>query len=194
MYTNVRPSSPPLCTYPQLKAQLKIDADDEMQYLMDLLDAATEYAESALDASLLTRTITATIEEHYPAPTFSFWPGDHSHRHFLPRGPVQSITSVTDSTGNAIQYKWERTGNSDFVIFTGQPPGIVWPVTVVYQSGYGNTAAAVPADIRLALRAHVASLWSNREATTTGTNGQMADAPLSLQAFYSLKRRTTPVS
>lgn len=191
MYTNPRPSSPPLVTYPQLKAQLRIDADDEKDYLMDLLDAATEAAEQMMDASLLTRTITATINQHDLPFTFTYDPNFCEHWHTLPRGPVQAITSAVDSAGNQVEYKWQRVGNTDRIRFTTATPAIQFPVTVTYTAGYGQNVTDIPADIRLALRTHVAALWSTREATTT--DAQTA-VPFSLQSFYALKRRTGQVA
>ena len=194
MLTNTRPTFPPLVTYPQIRAQLRIDSDDEKQYLEDLIDAATEYAEQALDASLLTRTITYQINEHHHLPTLSYWGGEWRHRHVLPRGPVQSITSATDRKGNVVTFTQERVGNTDFVGFhdwTSSSNVVQFPITVVYQAGYGPNITDTPSDIRMAIRAHVASLWANREATTTD---QMMAAPLSLESFYALKRRTPQVA
>jgi len=189
MWSGTRPTSPPLLTYPQLAAQLRIDDFDEQTYIMDLLDAATEYAEQALDSSLLTRTITAT---YYTSQTFDMYPGlfwGYEKRLVLPRGPVSAIQSITDADANNItQYQLQRHGFTDEVSIRQTYTA---PLTIVYTAGYGDTAADVPADIRLALRTHVASLWRTRESIS---DRQMIPTPQSLADFYARRNRTAPVA
>ena len=170
-----------------MQAQLRLDDASEQTYIEDLVDAATAYAEKAMDASLLTRTMTVTVWQRSP---ISLWTDYRLHAQiFLPRGPVQSITSVVDANAvNITNYTFERIGFTDQIIIN---QAYVSPVVVTYVAGYGTTAAAIDADIRLAIRTHVASLWRVREHVT---DRELLPCPDSLQAFYALNRRTAPVA
>lgn len=186
LWTGTRPTSPPLATFAQLQSQLRIRSGEEEQYILDLLDACTEYAEQTLDSSLLTRTITAT---YWHQGAVDFWgsPERYADRVFLPRGPVISVTSVIDANGQNIGYQSQRFGLADFVQFMGPYAS---PVVVTYQAGYGATADTVPADIRMAIRTHVAHLFERREAADEQA---VVNVPLSLVSFYGQRRRTPPV-
>lgn len=186
LWTGTRPTSPPLATFAQLQSQLRIRSGEEEQYILDLLDACTEYAEQTLDTSLLTRTITAT-EYHQAAIDFWGTAERYPNRVYLPRGPVSSVTSVTDSKSASISFTQQRFGLADFVVLNDPYAA---PVTIVYQAGYGADAASVPSDIKMAIRTHVAHLFERREAADEKS---IVNVPLSLMAFYALRRRTPPV-
>jgi len=170
-------------------SSLRVTTFDEQIYWQDLLDACTEYAENALDSSLLTRTITATYFEYHTTPLGFFgYDGYYPRLLLLPRGPVQSITSITDANGNVINFNWETYGNSDKLRMLS---GYVAPLTVVYQAGYGDTADNVPSDIRMAIRTHVATLFEQRGSTDEKA---ILAVPHSLEAFYQLRRRSCYVA
>ena len=200
-WTGQRPSSPPLVTFAQAQAQLRIVTSDEQQYITDLIDACSEYAEQALDSSLLFRTITAVYNDgppvfhpNGPGPGIDAWPQNwmQGNRYFLPRGPVLlgNVQSITDANGQSLAFTQDRQGLMDYAIlkpsqnFTG-------PVTIVYTAGYGSTAAAVPSDICMAIRTHVATLFENR---TSADEKAVLAVPHSLEAFYALRKRTPPVA
>jgi uncharacterized phiE125 gp8 family phage protein len=187
-------STPPaatILTFDQLSWHLRLDPDtaaqsDEVDYVTDLLAAATEYAENAMATSLVTRTITAT-----------YFPDDHNlmsqyQRIFnaasliLPRGPVTAVTSVTDNGNPITAFEYARIGNTDLLAV---PNGWIGPLVVVYTAGYGDETT-VPADIRQAIRVHVGSMYKNRESVTAGS---MTAVPHSLADFYSRKCRTSVV-
>jgi uncharacterized phiE125 gp8 family phage protein len=186
-WTATRPTTPPLVTFPQMQAQLRIDGVDEQDYITDLIDAATEHAENALATSLIRRNITATFyDENASIHNTNF--NQNGTRLYLPHGPVASVTTVTDTNGNALTYRFGASGHAEYITITSV--SYTYPITVVYVAGYGTTAATVPADIRMAIRTHVASLWSNRESISEKA---MVPVPHSLEQFYQLRRRTTPV-
>lgn len=162
-----------------LKRHVRLDDEyDAEADLVELyIDAATEYAQERLHSSLMEQTITAT-----------FYLDDiHNGVVCLPRGPVIDITSVVDDNGDAATYDEFRVGHSDRLKITS---ALAAPITVVYQAGY-ETADEIPADIRLAIMTHVASLFENRESISEKA---MVAVPHSLDAFYRLKARSLGVA
>ncbi len=156
----------PAATYPvtaqQVADQTRLDdLTAESAWVAEAIADATAYAETETQLSFITRTITAQfwpeksgiLPEANPFPAYSCLP--------LFRGPLQSVTSVKDLLGNAVSYQTRTVGNLDFVQLNGSTIG---PVQIVYVAGFGDTAAAVPADIRRGILAHVAHLYIHREA------------------------------
>jgi uncharacterized phiE125 gp8 family phage protein len=190
--SNPRPSSSvtPLVTWAQMQAQLRLDTADEQQLISDYVDACIEYAEQALYSSLLTRTI--VVQDAAPI-SLVFWAAcQPKARYELPRGPVQSITSMVDANGQVIPPANMILDGYGFLdILNVNYSSYVAPVTITYVAGYGPAAANVPADICMAIRTHVAGLWRNRESISDRT---LLPVPHGLQDFYRLKARTTPAA
>jgi uncharacterized phiE125 gp8 family phage protein len=189
-WTGPRPTSPPLVTFAQMQAQLRIDDDDEQQYIADLVDAATEYAEVAMDTSLLQRTITAIYYAGAnPVPYFNGSLAQTQTGLYLPRGPVQSIVSVTDKNGTPItDYQLQGSGTYDSIKIN-----LPWapPLTIVYIAGYGTLESpAVPSDIPMMIRMHVASWWRNRESIS---DRAMMAVPHNLESAYERRKRSPPI-
>jgi len=190
LFTGIRPTNDaggnPVVSSAQMTAQLRLDDPTELLYIADLVDAAAEYAEQAMDTSLITRTCTVI---HYQPPMYltSVPVFTKQVKLFLPRGPVASITSVVDAISRAVTFTHERQGTEDYAVLTGT---FTMPITVTYAAGWG-TAAQVPADIRLAIRTHVVSLWENR-ASVSDTH--YLPVPHSLEEFYAKRRRTSSVA
>jgi uncharacterized phiE125 gp8 family phage protein len=156
----------------------------EHKYLRELQDAAVEFAETAMNTSLLTRTITATFNGQQDVGFYYNIVSPNDHRLLpLPRGPVQNIVSITDAKGNHPSYVRDGVGNIDMLRMTGPYVG---PLTVVYTAGYGTDPRSVPADIRHAIRGHVGHLHERRESATDRT---ITAVPHFLEAFYASKRR-----
>lgn len=163
--------------YASLVIWLRLDNNDERSLIEDLIDAAVEFAEQSMGTSLITRTITAKYYEAEPI--------------YLPRGPVQSITSIQDKDGHDItDYDLQGFGRADYIKINSMSGG--YPVTVEYEAGYGDDAADVPADIRSALRAHVGTLYKYRESLADGTKPPIS-VPHQLEEFYRLKSRETGI-
>jgi uncharacterized phiE125 gp8 family phage protein len=158
-----------------LPYHLRLDSDlatsaTEQSYLAELLSSATEYAETAMQASLITRTITATYYD--------------SDELILPRGPVIGLVSVTNGDGNsATGATLERRGNTDILVM---PAGWIQPLTVVFTAGFGTASANIPADIRQAIRVHVGSMYEYRNALEERS---LYVVPNSLDDFYQRKCR-----
>lgn len=145
-------------SYSDAKAQIRLDSDYEYDYITRILIPGTRSAaETQMNTTLVTRTVEAI-----------YW--FQNQRYYLPKGPIQSITSIVDGTGTTIDpstYQLRAIGVNDYVYFiaglpTIQPNGI----TITYQAGYG-IAANVPHDIVMGLLQHIAQLYSNRESATS---------------------------
>lgn len=156
-------------------AHLRItDTQGQDTYLTALIVAATAHAEQAMQCSLLTRTITAT-----------FYSGENL---YLPRGPVQAITSVAVDGGpvDPSAYSTEQYGNSTILRINNgyiQPYSAPSVLTVVYTTGYGDNPSDVPADILAAIKCHVGLLYENREVAQDRT---VSPVPF-LEDFYKLR-------
>src|SRR4051812_17223736 len=75
----------------------------------------------------------------------------------LPRGNVQDVTGVTTAGGAVLipDYTWEYNA----VILAAPAYG---NVEVTYQSGYGDTAAAVPDSVKEAILEYAMTLYEDR--------------------------------
>jgi len=181
-YTQTRPLSPPLITFAQMQSQLRIVTVDEQQYITDLVSAATEYAEQALDSSLLTRTITAVytlpqVFALYGASAYagagngSDFPSNwlQGQRFFLPRGPVPigagGITSAIDFNGKALTFTQDRGGLNDYLVLT---PGqsFTAPLTIVPVAGLEKVSAGGVLSTRVVTVVEVVALPATSVATT----------------------------
>lgn len=146
-----------------LRVDADITADDAL--ITSFISATRQEAEEMLWASLVTQTWTATL------PGFPGWRDPVQ----LPRGPVQSVTSVTylDPSGASqtlsnTLYRLDRRERSDWIGLTDRQ---FWPatadqpdaVTVVYIAGYG-AATNVPFAICAAMLLRIGDLYRNREA------------------------------
>jgi hypothetical protein len=86
-------------------------------------------------------------------------------------------------TNEISDYDITRHGKTDVITIN---ESVTYPVTVVYRAGY-SSASAIPADIRLAIRQHVATLYEHRESIS---DLSLTPVPHSLESFYRLKRRS----
>lgn len=166
----------PLISLSEIKAHLRIENNDEANYLVGLIAAATSHAELAMACSLLTREIVAT-----------FYSGELLS---LPRGPVVSVSSVK-LNGSAVSpsaFSLERHGNTELLRYNGgtiQPHAAPSTLAVTYIAGYGESSDEVPADIVHVVKAHVGLLFEWREAATDRT---VTPVPF-IEDFYKLRSR-----
>jgi uncharacterized phiE125 gp8 family phage protein len=132
--------------------------------LTSLVTVATSYAENVMGCSLLTRTVTAT-----------YFACEHL---WLPRGPVQSITSVSVNQTPAVEavdpsaYSLEQYGTAPMLRYNNghrMPYAAPATMTVVYQAGYGDEPSDVPADITQAILCMVGLMFENRETAQDRT-------------------------
>lgn len=187
------PTATPV-TYAEAKAHLRIeDSLAEEAYVTTLIQAATDFAQDSLATSLMPQTITAVFnaEDLQPAPptrdSLAYGSPGRGSVIVLPRGPVSSIVSATDHNGTGVSAELERTHTGDRLRLTGSP---TFPITIEYTAGYAN-AAAIPASIKLALLAHVGTLYAHREHVA---GKELKTVPGSLADFYRLKSRRSMVA
>ena len=147
------------------KAWLKMDTSEDDALIAGLVSAATQMAQNYLSQAFVTQTITETFDAWGDLQTPS--------QLRLTLHPVISVTSISyvDSEGAtqvlpANQYATDLYTKRCVI----EPAyNVTWPtlrtqrnaVTVVYQAGYG-AAAAVPEDIKTALKLILADMYENR--------------------------------
>ena len=86
-----------------MKSHLRLDVDDEREYVLSLLAQATAHAEALLQVALMPRMVTAIYEA-----------GEAIE---LPRGPVMEVLAVTDYGRNVeVSYAVRRRGSKTTVI------------------------------------------------------------------------------
>lgn len=167
----VEPETPLVVSLESVKLHCKVDSEAEDDLITEMILAATDYAEDAMGCTLLARDRTEILN----AGGTGLLP--------LPRGPILSITGITDDLGRKItSYRVVRTGLMDWVQVQGS---YTLPLRVDYRAGY-ETAQDVPPAIRQAIRMHAATLYAHRESLSEVS---LQPVPQSLADFYRLKRR-----
>jgi uncharacterized phiE125 gp8 family phage protein len=156
------------------KAHLRIDVDTEQSLVESMIDAAVDYAQESMDCSLMLQTIQQMFYAGEPL--------------MLRRGPLASITSVTDGASASItDFDLEHAGRQARMIIN---QSFTYPVRVVFTAGRA-TAAEVDASIRIAIRQHVASMYAQRESVSERA---VSVVPQSLADFYARKSRATGIA
>ncbi len=172
--TAILPPTEPI-TVQQFKDYAKIDTgsiDDAI--ISEMITAAREQCEDYAGVSIIARSVTALLNNSCGGI-------------YLPYCPFISLTSITDSNGDAIvtdNYKLSNKYNSSLYF-----PQLVSPadscVTLVYTAGYG----IAPAKFILAIKQQTFFLYENRgELALIGRSGQEADVTMSPQAKATLSR------
>ena len=184
------PAVEPLSTA-EVKDHLRLDGTLEDAYLGALVTAARQACETYISRALITQTWKWTLDQ---------WPSQHGDGGWwannwwdgvrdgaitqlsaakrtldLPRGPLQSVTSVTvlDDEGS------ETTlATSSYIVAPGLDgrlalrAGQVWPsptaalggIEITFVAGFGDSWNDVPATLRHGMLLLVAHLYDNREA------------------------------
>jgi uncharacterized phiE125 gp8 family phage protein len=173
------PTYEPLTTA-EAKLHLRVDVSDDDALIASLITAARQYVENFTRRLLMPQT----IDVGYDAFPCEEW--------FVPRCPVQSVTSISYYDGTGSVQTW---GSSNYVTDIpvgpyGQLPriapasGVSYPatqdrvnaVTVRLVCGYGTGAqneatqqAAVPAGIKAAMKLLIGHWYAHRESVAVGT-------------------------
>jgi uncharacterized phiE125 gp8 family phage protein len=154
------------------KAHLRVDHDDEDEYIDALITAARTHVENHTQRALLSQTW------DYYTDSFS---GSYLT---IPKLPVQSVTSVkyritdgTETTWSALSYLVETRGDWQArlqPVYGGSWPSFSpYPVNAVvirFVAGYASVAA-IPAPIIHAIKLMLGHLYTNREASVTASVG-----------------------
>lgn len=156
------PATEPV-TLAEAKAWVNVTHDVDNDLLTSLITAAREHVEERIGRALVTQTLTVTLDVREAAPPI-----------VLPRGPVQSVSSlkywddVADAFATAATSAYYLAG--DRLCIAEGTAGTAWPTadrtfaayTVTYVAGYGN-AAAVPGPVKRALLIVLADLYEHRD-------------------------------
>lgn len=158
----------------EVKAQLRIEHDDENNYLDRLINAAIAMvdAKGILGQAIITQT-------------WAQWlPHTPDREILLAIGPVQSVDAVKYYDDDGI-LQTDTLANFDvfglpFSKIVKPKTGFNWPISQVrpdaikieYTVGYGDTSAGVPDTIRHALLMLIAYWYENRENELVGLNSK----------------------
>ncbi len=170
-----------------------MDADDEVRRLVV---AARQTVERWCWRSLLTQTWRLTLDR-FPPIDSAVNAGEELQTIFLPRPPVQSVSSVVyvDPDGNQ-----QTLDPSKYQLELASEPARLrpayaesWPSTrpvpgavqVTYVAGYGDDPSDVPETIRQAIKLMTGELYWNREVMQTI---QVREAPIGIKALLDVAR------
>lgn len=177
---STRPTLEPV-TLAEMKAQVRVDINTDDHLILAQITAAREWAERFRNQAFVTQTLKLYLDN---------WPGG---KIVLPRGPVQSVTSVeyTDIDGNMLTYD-----SSNYIVSTVSQPAEIrlkknssWPtdelqeidaIVVTYVAGYGNPAL-VPYTVKAAIKLLAAHLYENREQYIVGQGVAGVDIPMGIK-------------
>ena len=172
-----------------LHAHLHLTSRLHDAWLTDALKAADAYFEQETGRALLTQEFDA-FYDRFPSPDSAIE---------LPRPPVTAVASVKYIDSAGVVQTWTA---SQYVIDTAserariwEAYGFEWPcsrvirhsVTIRFTSGYAN-AAAVPLEIKQALKLLIGHWFNNREAAVPFNVQEIPLGVQSLLANYVSKR------
>ena len=168
----------------EAKAHLRVLHDSEDDLIDALIPAAREWAEGYTRRAFLTQTWALRLDA-FP-----------SGKVYLPRAPLQSVTSVayTDGNGAAQAVAGVQAVLDPARPFVAPAYGAEWPiardtfdaVTITYVAGYGDRAWEVPQAIRQAILLQVGTMYQHREGIITGTIVAQNPVALRLLSQYRL--------
>lgn len=171
------------------KAHLRIDDDDQDEYVDGLVAAATSWLDGysgVLGRALITQTW---------AQSFDGFPSCGTIRLALgPLGAVSSVSYRLDGTATTLSSSIYRTGTDHLGPFVALIDGETWPspdiradaVTVTWTCGYG-AADDVPESIRQAALLLIGHWYANRETAVVGVSAN--EVPLAVDALIAPYRR-----
>lgn len=157
----------------EAKVHLRYDSSDQDDYLTTLIQVARETIERWEWRAHITQTWLLKLDG---------FPSGGTSPIYLPRPPVQSITSIAYVDADGDSQTWAA---ANYQVDTAREPGRVlpvygkvWPttqpqttpaVTVTYVAGYGDAASDVPEQTKHAIKLMLAHVWRNPELVVMGT-------------------------
>jgi uncharacterized phiE125 gp8 family phage protein len=177
-------TSPPLeepLDKDQVKLALRIDQDDEDDFIDELITSARKYVEEECRRALITQTLLLSLP-YFPWGTYVPWIRERGGVLRLPRPPLQSIVSVkfTDTSGvlqTLSPALYQVSAFSDHEPAELAPVyGTYWPVVqpvldavqIQYKAGFGDTADKVPVEARRAMMLYIGNHFAHRETSEPG--------------------------
>lgn len=172
----------------EMRSQLRVVGLQDDNDIEFYIKAGTALLEKKLGRALIERTITLYFDNCFPGVIY------------LRKPPVTAVASVkyinTDGAETTLASFQEDLNARRPILMPAYNTD--WPDTkeilnavyVAYTAGYGSTAAAVPDDIKQALRLMVATWFENREqyAPGVGMSGMTLPRHVGLDAIIAANR------
>lgn len=182
LFLTTGPASEPITTT-EAKLHLRVDADDDDDLIDALIQAAREHVETFTGRALMTQTWDLKLASFYDCAAYD----SDANVIWLPKPPVQSVTSVTYLDSNGDSQTWTASSTGYLTDLPTDPKGqrariypayaISYPttrtiqnaVTIRFVSGYAS-AAAVPESIKAAMKLLIGTWYEQRAHVATGVN------------------------
>lgn len=163
----------------EAKDHMRVDHTDDDMLVVSLITAAREYSEMVMSRSIITQTWDVYLDAF-------------ADKMKLPVPPLQSVDSIKYIDTEGVE---QTLDIGVYTVNTSAMPGYVslaykqsWPsirdidnaVTIRITSGYGDSAADVPAPVKQAMLLLIGHLYENREASQSV---QVHNLPLGYDAL-----------
>lgn len=172
------PAAPALDWATEVKPHLRLPSEDEAVRIMTVsVPAAEQWAESATGRQLVTATWTLY---------FDAFPDDSGCPIYLPKPPLQSVTSVKYYDTNGVLQTWSA---SEYTVTVPAGPkagpgwitpkvnyyypsvyGSPYEIAIEFVAGYGASHASVPGLLKAGMLMLVAELYERREQAIVGAS------------------------
>jgi uncharacterized phiE125 gp8 family phage protein len=173
-------------TLAEAKLHLRVDNDDENDYINSLIAAAREWATNEARRAFIHTTYRLSLDA---------FPNEIR----LPWGTISSISTFTyvdeDGATQTLSSSSDYTLDSD-----SEPARLVpyyeasWPsirsvpnaIKVTYVAGYGAAATSVPDSVKNAIKLALGHWYEHREMVTD--DGTLSEVPMAAQALLDIVR------
>lgn len=180
-------------TLDEAKAHLRVDLDDEDEFIVGCIAAARSHLEGICGRSFVSQTWDYTLDSDWPC-VLNVDTSRYEQVIELPRAPLVSVTSITyvDTTGAT-----QTLASNQYVVDGAGTIGriypayaVTWPsvreqnraITVRFVAGYG-AAVSVPEGIKQALLLLVSHFHTERQPVNVGNI--TTALPLSVDALIA---------